>query len=387
MEPMLYDSPMRRSRVVDRHACAFGVASSPASHRSRRFRPGEGRTCQLSRMAPHRSDGTGMGVSMAAADSGKEAVVIPVLSLASPAKINVFLRILGKRPDGFHELASLFQAVSLQDNLHFERKDDDDTARDSMECNVAGIPTDDSNLILKALAVFRERTGCTQKFHVKLDKRVPFEAGLGGGSANAATTLWAVNEMCGRPATDEQLAEFGAQFGSDISFFLSSGTAYCTGRGEILRSLPPLTKPSAMFIVKPNFGLSTGKVFQTMDYERLSKRDPELLLNEIMESANEGLISPAACLNDLEEPSFRLEPKMGELKTKLASFGFDIVLMSGSGTSFFCIGRPHALLLGTGERDPRNMSDVLRTILGPAFPGVFVEQCTFVNRCAGQWYA
>jgi len=148
------------------------------------------------------------------------------IHVTSPAKINIFLRILRKREDGFHELASLFQAISLSDRLSLRSQSE--LAKDSMECNMPGVPTDSSNLILKALDVFRKNTGTKEFFHVRLEKNVPMEAGLGGGSANAASALWAINELSGRPATNAQLAEYGAEFGSDISFFFSNGTAYCT---------------------------------------------------------------------------------------------------------------------------------------------------------------
>jgi len=154
------------------------------------------------------------------------------LELASPCKINLFLRILRKREDGYHELASMFQAISLHDDLSFTVLPDD-AEEDQLECEDPNVPLDRSNLVLKAIDVFRKRTGRTEKFRVKLNKQVPVQAGLGGGSANAATALWGVNQLCGKIATNEELADFGAEIGSDISFFFSLGTAYCTGRGEV----------------------------------------------------------------------------------------------------------------------------------------------------------
>ncbi|CAN8069031.1 unnamed protein product [Agarophyton chilense] len=258
------------------------------------------------------------------------------LRLGSPSKINLFLRILGKRPDGFHELASLFQSISLYDLLYFSVKSERDANpdEDSLECDKSEIPTDSSNLVLRAISKFREKTGINKYFRVRLEKRIPHEAGLGGGSANAATALWAVNTLCGNPCTTEQLAQFGAEFGSDISFFLSEGTAYCTGRGEIMEMIPRLP-PQSLYIVKPAEGLSTAEVFKNLNLSECSDKDPRDLLRKMQK----GVIF-ADFVNDLEIPSFRLMPKLKKLKADLYEAGFNVVLMSGSGTSFFCLGQP-----------------------------------------------
>lgn len=151
------------------------------------------------------------------------------LNLFSPAKINIFLRIVRRREDGFHDLASLFHVIDLGDDMTFSLLPRGSTS-DQLTCNFPDIPTDESNLVIKALNLFRRKTGATERFSIDLLKRVPHGAGMGGGSGNAATTLWAANEMCGRPATAEQLLEWSGEIGSDISVFFSSGAAYCTGR-------------------------------------------------------------------------------------------------------------------------------------------------------------
>ena len=151
------------------------------------------------------------------------------LNLFSPAKINIFLRIVRRREDGFHDLASLFHVIDLGDDMTFTLLPPGSTS-DQLTCNFPDVPTDESNLVIKALNLFRRKTGATDRFSVDLFKRVPHGAGMGGGSGNAATTLWAANEMCGRPATAEQLLEWSGEIGSDISVFFSSGAAYCTGR-------------------------------------------------------------------------------------------------------------------------------------------------------------
>lgn len=131
------------------------------------------------------------------------------LSLFSPCKINLFLRIIRKRPDGFHDLASLFQAVGFGDTLHLSLKSGDDGGEDDADvftCNMDGVPTDSTNLVLRALELMRQKTGREDvHFVADLVKRVPAQAGLGGGSANAATAMWGANELMGRPATLEQV--------------------------------------------------------------------------------------------------------------------------------------------------------------------------------------
>lgn len=247
------------------------------------------------------------------------------LSLISPAKINLFLRIVRRREDGYHELASLFQAISLFDTLHFRLSE-----KDSLTCSDPTLPTDQSNLIAKALVSFRHHTNLHQPVAIHVEKRIPQQAGLGGGSSNAATTLWAMNQLLNNPASEAQLIQWGGEIGSDVAFFLSEGTAYCTGRGDVLQVLPPLPRQSVV-IVKPPQGLSTPLVFKNLLLSELNARDPEIILNQFLKG-------DPIYFNDLEIPSFKLLPLLAELKIQLQRDGFSTVLMSGSGSSFFCLG-------------------------------------------------
>jgi len=125
--------------------------------------------------------------------------------LFSPCKINLFLRIIRKRPDGFHDLASLFQAVGFGDTLELTLLDDEST-QDEFTCNMEGVPTDSTNLVLRALELMREKTGVRKYFQANLIKQVPAQAGLGGGSANAATAMWGANELMEKPASLEEVS-------------------------------------------------------------------------------------------------------------------------------------------------------------------------------------
>mmetsp|Transcript_4450 Transcript_4450/g.6272 ORF Transcript_4450/g.6272 Transcript_4450/m.6272 type:complete len:410 (+) Transcript_4450:16-1245(+) len=277
------------------------------------------------------------------------------LSLFSPCKINLFLRILRKREDGYHDLASLFQAVGFGDMLHLsllstsKEKDSNEEQNegeqeDIFQCNMEGVPTDKSNLVLRALDLVRSKTNTDHiKFRVNLIKQVPAQAGLGGGSGNAAAAMWGANELLGRPATLEQLVEWSGDLGSDITFFLSEGTAYCTGRGEIMSPIhPPLKDGTKLTIVKPNIGLSTPEVFRALDYDALSQEDPESLLQRFLDDVDEpNNVKSDAYVNDLEQPAFDCLPQLKLLREDLAKVeGFTNVRMSGSGTSIFCMGEP-----------------------------------------------
>ncbi len=273
------------------------------------------------------------------------------LTLASPAKVNLFLRVLARRADGYHDLASLFQAIDLSDTLHITL----DT-KDSFTCNVAEVPTDGSNLVLKALSAFRRGTGLSFGVRIHLDKRIPMQAGLGGGSSNAATTLWALNELLMRPVGQKDLFRWASAIGSDVSFFLSQGTAYCTGRGEVVRPLKSLPHQS-LWIVKPNEGLSTPEVYRRLDLKAVPQRDPQVVLRAFF-------AGNPTCFNDLEAAALSALPRLADLKQELERSGFSQVLLSGSGTSFFCLG----------DGDP------------PFIPGVELYPAGFVNRPANSWY-
>jgi 4-diphosphocytidyl-2-C-methyl-D-erythritol kinase len=263
------------------------------------------------------------------------------MRLFSPAKVNLFLRIIRKRPDGYHDLASLFHTVSFGDTLDLEVLPTTAT-KDELECNLPGVPTDESNLVIRALKLFREKSGVKRFFKMDLQKNTPAQAGMGGGSSNAAAAFFGANALCGSPASPEELIQWADDpvIGSDATFFLSQGTAYCTGRGEIVTPVGPLkdTADLAVYLVKPAYGLSTGSIFKALDYDALSTVDPDDLLSAFQEKGTDHDL----WINDLEQPAFEVEPNLGELKASLesADFGFKSVLMSGSGSTIYCLGEP-----------------------------------------------
>mmetsp|Transcript_10705 Transcript_10705/g.22753 ORF Transcript_10705/g.22753 Transcript_10705/m.22753 type:complete len:384 (-) Transcript_10705:258-1409(-) len=305
----------------------------------------------------------------------------PDLTLLAPAKINLFLRILGRREDGFHELASLFQTVSLFDTLDFWSSPADDSqplysmeVTDSSLCADL-IPTDESNLVMKALHAFSERTSSKQRLHCRLHKEIPAEGGLGGGSSDAATALHAANRLAGFPLSEDELIKLAADLGSDVGFFLSGGTAYCTGRGELVDFRKPL-EPCTIYLIKPKVGCSTPAVYGALGLEKgqqLSGLDPEALLKEF----EEGSIYKATFINDLEPPAFQVVPLLREIKEDLEKLGFPAVMMSGSGSTIFCIGSP-------GADAPNNWQEEL---VAKYDVDIFEQaSCSRLNN-ANLWYA
>lgn len=269
----------------------------------------------------------------------------------SPAKINLFLRILGKRDDRYHEMASLFQALDFCDLLEICPSSED-------IFQVAGsvvVPVDGRNLAIKARDLFRKKTGDKTPFSIALEKVIPIEAGFGGGSSNAATVLFAMNQFTGGHYAEEELSEWSSEIGSDIPFFFSSGIAYCTGRGEKVRSLEPLSKKKSYSLFKPPFGLSTPLVYQNLDLSQCFKEDPEKLLSCFLEG------NPIYT-NDLEGAAFKASPELKPFKESLLK-GFHTALMTGSGSAFFGVD---------GEKS--------------CLPPFFIQSVGPLHRTFGAWY-
>jgi 4-diphosphocytidyl-2-C-methyl-D-erythritol kinase len=225
------------------------------------------------------------------------------------AKINLGLRVTAKRADGFHDIETIFQTISLHDTLTF-------TPSDSLTltCDAPDIPTDETNLVLRAA-----RAVGGPPVAIALQKRIPAGGGLGGGSADAAATLRAL----GRP--DPQLA---LQLGSDVPFFLLGGTAYATGRGEVLTPLPSLAG-IPLVLVMPEERVGTAQA-----YAMLRRFSPPLGVERVRAMIDDDLLGHAtALINDFEEPIFAALPHLGTIKARLYELGAAWAGMSGSGST------------------------------------------------------
>ncbi|KAK7846004.1 4-diphosphocytidyl-2-c-methyl-d-erythritol kinase [Quercus suber] len=209
-------------------------------------------------------------------------------------------------------LFSPCKVISLGDILKFSLSPS--KTKDSLSTNVSGVPLDDRNLIIKALNLYRKKTGSEKFFWIHLDKKVPTGAGLGGGSSNAATALWAANQFNGCLATEKELQEWSSEIGSDVPFFFSQGAAYCTGRGEVVQNIPPpVPLDIPMVLIKPQQACSTAEVYKRLRLDQTSKVDPLTLLEKISTNG----ISQDVCINDLEPPAFEVLPSLRRLKQRV----------------------------------------------------------------------
>jgi 4-diphosphocytidyl-2-C-methyl-D-erythritol kinase len=245
------------------------------------------------------------------------------------AKINLDLRVLGMRADGFHELRTVFQAVALHDVIRCVPRD----GPFAIECASAGVPLDDTNLIWRAAQTLwrsLRRTGPVRDIVVQLEKRIPLQAGLGGGSADAAATLMALVHAWRIPVKAAQLMDVAAHIGSDVPFFLSGGTALGLGRGEEIYPLADLPRHWIVLLI-PGFGVSTSEAYGWYDAERELSRAPR----EPQHVPGPWPSRAAQMINDLEAPIAAHHPEIDQMKAALKRAGAAAAAMSGSGSTVF----------------------------------------------------
>ena len=257
------------------------------------------------------------------------------------AKINLCLDVLRRKENGYHEVEMVMTNVDIFDVLEIKELEEKKILLKSYNTDLA---MDESNLIYKAIALLQKETGKTFGVEVLLEKNIPMEAGMAGGSADAAATLKAVNELFTLGVSDERLLELGASLGADIPFCIMGGTVLASGIGEKLRRLSPLPKMK-LLIVKPKAGLSTKKVYESLDIDGLNKagfihKDVGEMVSVIeSDEADKTKIEKIAgrLNNILEVPSIRLLPLIEDIKQKMLDNNCLGALMSGSGTAIFGI--------------------------------------------------
>ena len=253
----------------------------------------------------------------------------------APAKINLFLEILGKRPDGYHEIATLMVAIRLYDTLVFK---EDPAGAISLTCNQSKLSTGPDNLIVRAADLLREYTGCKQGANIRLVKRIPLSAGLAGGSTDAAATLAGLNEMWRLGLNHVQLSELGSKLGSDVPFFFGGPAAWCTGRGEVVAPLE-LKKTLDLVLLCPPFGLATRDVYQQVTVPP-NPQDGEDIRRAVQQGDIEAI--GRALFNRLEGSAEALCPELRGYRNRLADQKPAGVLMSGSGSTLFALCRNRA---------------------------------------------
>ncbi len=252
-------------------------------------------------------------------------------------KVNLLLNILGKRPDGFHELETVMHPVQFCDQLVFSR------AGQSIQltCSDPTLPTDATNLVHRAAASFLQAAHLTEGVRIHLEKRIPQAAGLGGGSGNAATTLLGLNELFDQPLGPAQLQALAAALGSDIPFFLQSKPALATGRGEKVRSFDPFPAlRGAMFVlIHPGFGISTAWAYQNLARFPAALNGRPGRAQKLIELLQSSDLATAGkeFYNSLEAPALEKYPLLVLFQEFLRAGGAAATLMSGSGSTTFAL--------------------------------------------------
>jgi 4-diphosphocytidyl-2-C-methyl-D-erythritol kinase len=250
-----------------------------------------------------------------------------MITKESPAKVNLYLRVLRKREDGYHDILSLMQRISLCDEMVFAPTDGGIVVR----CPGTDLPEDQGNIVYSAAEAFFSRIGAPPEIKITIRKRIPIGAGLGGGSSNAATTLLTLNEMHGSPLAREELMKIGAGIGADVPFFVFGKTAWASGIGDLLTEAPFLP-PLWFVLINPGFEISTKMVYQGLNLG-LTKHGINYSIPRF--HAAEDLIR--GLLNDLEKVTLQIHPVLDQIKIVLLENGARGALMSGSGPTVFGI--------------------------------------------------
>jgi 4-diphosphocytidyl-2-C-methyl-D-erythritol kinase len=261
-------------------------------------------------------------------------VSTPAFTVPSFAKINWSLRILGRRADGYHEVQTLLQTVSLRDELHFDSRSDSSVV---VSCNDPLIPVDDSNLIIRAAHALRHHFQINRGANIRLEKRIPAKGGLGGASSNAAVALLALAQLWNLPITLTELLAIAAPLGSDVPFYLIGGCALATGTGTDLTSIPDHNGANTRLVIAtPRATVATFDAYRALKAPALTSTSADSIL---FSSRADDILraDPSKLYNDFESVIFQAEPEIERVKNALNEAGAVGSLLAGSGSSVFGI--------------------------------------------------
>lgn len=251
-----------------------------------------------------------------------------ILSLPSFAKVNLNLRVVGRREDGFHDIVTVLQTISLHDTLTFGPAD----KGIELICDDPSLPVDETNLVIKAAKALQAEFGIDDGASIGLRKVIPMGGGLGGGSSNAAVTLLGLRRLWSLDFSSDRLHRIASGLGSDVPFFLHGGIILATGTGTTIESIPDVDL-GPMIVVAPDIKVSTREAYQMLGADSLTTSDPErILLNYHIE-----MVGPFEAGNDFEKTVFAAIPEIADVKARLVDLGAKIALMSGSGAGVFGI--------------------------------------------------
>ncbi|QWU43074.1 MULTISPECIES: 4-(cytidine 5'-diphospho)-2-C-methyl-D-erythritol kinase [Bacillus] len=251
------------------------------------------------------------------------------LLVKAPAKINLSLDVLGKRQDGYHEVKMIMTTIDLADRLELMELAED---RIEILSHNRYVPDDQRNLAYQAAKLLKEKFNVKKGVSITIEKTIPVAAGLAGGSSDAAATLRGLNKLWNLGLTIEELAELGAEIGSDVTFCVYGGTAVATGRGEKIEHIK--TPPSCWVILaKPHIGVSTADVYGNLKLNRVTHPNVDKMVKVINDGDYKGICDTVG--NVLEDVTFVMHPEVARIKAQMKRFGADAVLMSGSGPTVF----------------------------------------------------
>ncbi len=275
------------------------------------------------------------------------------LTMLARAKINLYLDVVGRREDGYHNIESIMQMVDFGDDITVSVTDAPEIA---VTTNIPGLPVDEGNIAYRAAKLMQECCNLSCGFNIHLSKRIPVAAGLAGGSTNAAAVMHLINELCDLKLSFEELAELGVTLGADVPFCLYGKPALCEGIGE---KLTPVTGLSDCYIVlvNPGVGVSTAMIYKALDRENPPKGgDVQKLIKDIAEQNINAAFGNM--INVMEPVAMTHCPAIGDLLKKLKEAGADHVMMSGSGATCF----------GIFTKEPK-LSD-MKNVFGESFVAI-----------------
>ncbi len=262
------------------------------------------------------------------------------LVLAAPAKINLYLKITGRRPDGYHELQTLMQKLALFDQIVIERTG---TPGITLQCPGSGLPVDDGNIVYRAAALFCRKMGINNPdLHIVIKKQIPLSAGLGGGSSNAATVLYGLARLFEIDCSTRQLATMGMSLGADVPLFVhrKMAAAWATGIGEQLKEAASLTR-YLVLLVNPGIPVSTKWAFETFALTSIKKKINLSNSQKVHYCGDRSMVNggqdfqPDYLYNDLESVTAEKYHEIDKIKHKLLAGGAAGAMMSGSGSTVF----------------------------------------------------
>ena len=288
---------------------------------------------------------------------------VQMVTVEANAKINLTLDILGKRPDGFHEVAMVMQTIGLHDTLVMEK-----TERDiELSINVPWLKADEKNLAWRAAELIRQEYGLEGGVRIELTKRIPVAAGLAGGSADAAAVLKGMNDLYGLQLDEEKLCELGARLGSDIPFCIMGGTMLATGRGEVLTRLSDMPE-TWVVLAKPRISVSTAWAYQNYDEQGAERHPDNEAIKQAIARGNRKAVAGLLC-NVLESVTIKKYDVIAEYKQMMLDRGAMASMMSGSGPTVFGLAK--------NREQAESIADVLRQETNA---DVFVTRTFQMNR-------